>query len=43
MILTAIHIILVILCVLSVIRLFITDYLRQKETDETKALKYEVS
>ncbi len=43
MILTAIHIILIVLLVLAVIRLFITDYLRQKEQDETKALKMEVS
>lgn len=43
MILTIIHIILIVLLVLAVIRLFITDYLRQKERDETKALKMEVS
>ena len=43
MILTTIHIILIVLLVLAVIRLFLTDYLRQRELDETKALKMEVS
>lgn len=43
MILTTIHIILIALCILAVIRLFLTDYIRQKEQDETKALKLEVS
>lgn len=43
MILTVIHTILIILLVLAVIRLFLTDYFRQKEQDETKALKMEVS
>lgn len=43
MILTVIHTILIILLVLAVIRLFLTDYLRQKEQDETKALQMEVS
>jgi hypothetical protein len=43
MILTVIHTILLILCVLAVIRLFVTDYLRQKEQDETKALQMEMN
>lgn len=43
MILTVIHTILLILCVLAVIRLFVTDYLRQKEQDETKALQMELN
>ena len=43
MILTVIHIILIVLLVLAVIRLFLTDYFRQKEQDETKALQMEVS
>lgn len=43
MILTVIHTILIILLVLAVIRLFLTDYFRQKEQDETKALQMEVS
>jgi len=42
MILTVIHTILLILCVLAVIRLFVTDYLRQKEQDEAKALQMEL-
>ena len=42
MILTVIHIILIVLLVLAVIRLFLTDYFRQKEQDETKALQMEV-
>ena len=43
MILTVIHIILIVLLVLAVIRLFLTDYFRQKEQDEVKALQMEVS
>lgn len=41
MILLIIHYLLAILCSISVIRLFITDYKRQRETDDEKALQLE--
>ena len=43
MILLIIHYLLAILCSISVIRLFITDYKRQRETDDEKALQLELN